>query len=364
MASPNNERMPQARRRARAAVTLKDVADRVGVTAAAASMALAGHGRISDRTREAVRRAADELGYVPSSAGRALRQQRSGAVALIVPNTSHHVFGHSYFMHVLTGLSTAANSHGAQVIVSTNADGAGGIGAYERVMRSGSADGAIVTSAAIGDPHLETLVALGLPVVLIGNFPYLPGAVSVGIDDVAATEQITGHLIDVHGRTNLVHVTGPLEHQAGLDRRDGFLRAVRRRGLDGPARIINGDFSETTGAEAIGSLLASGTRFDGVVFANDDMAFGGLQVLRAAAVQVPDDVAVAGFDDFGLARLTTPGITTVRVPAEEMARLAAEFLFAQIEGARSEGARFGGPAGPSRQQLPVTLVFRESCGCR
>lgn len=345
-------------RAARSAVTLKDVADRVGVTSAAASMALAGHGRISDRTRAAVRQAADELGYVPSSAGRALRKQRSGAVALIVPNTSHHVFGHSYFMHVLTGLSTAANAHGAQVIVSTNADDAGGIGAYERVMRSRSADAAIVTSAAIGDPHLEALVGLGLPVVLIGNFPYLADVVSVGIDDVAATEQITGHLIGGHGRANLVHVTGPLDHQTGLDRRDGFLRAVRSRGLGASARIITGDFSEKSGADAIRTLLASGTRFDGVVFANDDMAFGGLQVLRGASVGVPHEVALAGFDDFGLARLTTPGITTVSVPAEEMARLATERLFTLIDDAAPDGTA------PSRRQLPVTLTIRQSCGCR
>ena len=344
-----------ALRRTRSAVTLKDVAERVGVTAAAASMALAGRGRISDQTREAVRRAAAELGYVPSSAGRALRQQRSGAVALIVPNTSHHVFGHEYFMHVLTGLSTVANTRGAQVIVSTNADGAGGIGAYERVMRSRSADGAIVTSAAIGDPHLTGLVDLGLPVVLIGNFPYQPDAVCVGIDDVAATEQVTAHLLDAHQRRDLVYVTGPLDHQAGLDRRTGFQLALTSRGLDPSGRIIEGDFSEAAGAAAVQTLLASGLRFDGVVFANDDMAFGGLQVLKAAGRSVPDQVAVAGFDDFGLARLTTPGITTVRVPAEEMARLATECLFSLVDGLAVT---------PRRRQLPVTLTLRQSCGCR
>jgi LacI family transcriptional regulator len=336
-------------------VTLKDVADRVGVTAAAASMALAGRGRISDRTRAAVRRAADELGYVPSSAGRALRKQQAGAVALIVPNTSRHVFGHDYFMHVLTGLSIAANARGAQVIVSTNADEAGGIGAYERVMRSRSADGAIVTSAAIGDPHLAALVGLGLPVVLIGNFPYLPDAVSVGIDELGASEQITAHLLDGHGRSEPVYVSGPLDHQAGRDRRDGFVRALARRGLDPSGRIIEGDFSETTGAEAVRSLLASGLGFDGLVFANDDMAFGGLQVLKAVGCGVPGQVSVAGFDDFGLARLTTPGITTVRVPAQEMARLATDCLFALVEGA---------PVAPSRRELPVTLTIRQSCGCR
>ena len=103
-------------------VTLKDVAGLVGITPAAASMALSGNERISAKTRERVREAAAELGYVPSSAGRALRKQKAGAIALIVPNTSRHVFGHSYFMHVLTGVSAAANARDTQVLVSTSAD--------------------------------------------------------------------------------------------------------------------------------------------------------------------------------------------------------------------------------------------------
>ena len=102
-------------------VTLKDVAQKVGVTPAAVSMALSGHSRISRATADRVRAAAAELGYVPSSAAKALRKQRSGAIALIVPNSTQHVFGHSYFMHVLTGVSSAANERDVQVLVSTSA---------------------------------------------------------------------------------------------------------------------------------------------------------------------------------------------------------------------------------------------------
>ncbi|HEX4401681.1 MAG TPA: LacI family DNA-binding transcriptional regulator [Galbitalea sp.] len=338
-----------------ASVTLKDVAERVGVTSAAASMALSDHSRISEKTKEAVRKAAAELGYVPSSVGRALRNQRAGAIALIVPNTSQHVFGHSYFMHVLTGISTAANARDVQVLLSTTADtgAAGEVAAYERVVRSRSADGAIVTSAAVTDAGLEALVATGLPVVLIGNFPYLADAVTVGIDDIEASREITAHLLDVHGRSRLVHVTGPLDHQTGIDRRDGFVAAVEADGVGNRAVIIEGDFSEESGEAAVQKLLADGTEFDGIVFANDDMAFGGLAALKAQGVRVPEDVAIVGFDDFGLSRLTTPGITTVHVPAEEMARIATERLFELIAGSSD---------GPSHQHLPVVLVERESCG--
>jgi LacI family transcriptional regulator len=337
-------------------VTLKDVAQRVGVTAAAASMALAGHDRISDTTRAAVRQAADELGYVPSSAGRALRNQKAGAVALVVPNSAQHVFGHLYFMHVLDGVSEAANAHDAQVIVSTNADAEKGVVAYERVMRSRTADGAIVTSAAIDDTNVERLVASGLPVVLLGNFPYLPHGISVGIDDVAATRRVTEHLLADHGRRRLVHVTGTLDHQTGIDRREGFLAAVRAAGVEADARIVEGDLGEASGAAAMTALLderGSGAGFDGVVFANDDMALGGLRVLQQRGIDVPGAVSVVGFDDFGFARVTTPGITTIRVPAEEMARIATERLFDLVDDV----------AGWTRHELDVDLVRRGSCGC-
>jgi DNA-binding LacI/PurR family transcriptional regulator len=338
-------------------VTLKDVARRVGVTSAAASMALSGHDRISEKTREAVKRAADELGYVPSSAGRALRNQKAGTVALIVPNSSQHVFGHMYFMHVLTGVSEAANAHDTQVLVSTNSEEADGVAAYERVMRSRTADGAIVTSAAVDDDNIVKLVASGLPVVLIGNFPYLDDAVSIGIDDVTATRRITEHLIEVHGRRRLLHVTGTLDHQTGVDRRRGFLEAVEGAGAEGT--VLEGDLSEQSGALAIELALseASGAfGYDGVVFANDDMALGGMRILRSRGIDVPTDVSVVGFDDFGLARVTTPGITTVRVPAEEMARLATERLFRLIDGTDDAAA-------PSHHELPVEIVRRSSCGC-
>ncbi|MBN9374540.1 MAG: substrate-binding domain-containing protein, partial [Cellulomonas sp.] len=287
-------------------------------------------------------------------AGRALRRQRAGAIALIVPNTSHHVFGHTYFMHVLTGVSSSANAHDVQVIVSTNADEAGRASAFERIIRSGTADGVIVTAAPVDDANVETLVASGLPVVLLGNFPYLPEATSVGADDVAASRLVTEHLLTVHGRTRLLHVSGPLDHQTGIDRREGFLSALAGHGLADEAWVVEGDMSEESGAAAVVAALDSGRPFDGAVFANDDMAFGAMQVLRARGLDVPTDVAVVGFDDFGLARTTTPGITTMRVSAEQMARIDTDTLFAILAGQQ---------AGPLHQELPVQLVTRDSGGC-
>lgn len=334
----------------RSTVTLKDIAEQVGVSISAVSMALADHPRIGEVTKSRVIQAAGELGYVTNAAGRALRVNRVGAVALIVPNTSQHVFGHAYFMHVLTGVTQATNEADVQLLLSTNPDEIHGEVAYDRVMRAGWVDGAIVTSAAADDPGVRHLVSNGMPVVLLGRFPELPGAVSVSIDDIQASRLATEHLIESHGCTRLVHLSGPLNHRSAQDRREGFVAGCLAHGLDPVIR--EGDYSEASGALVACDLELAGC--DGLVAANDEMAFGAMGALAERGVRVPSDVAVIGFDDFGLSRVTTPSISTIRVPTVEMAALATRMLLGLVAGSRP---------GDLRTVLDVELVARESCGC-
>ncbi len=333
--------------------TLEDVARLAGVSRSAVSLALADSPRISVAKKVEIRATADRLGYVPSSAGRALRAKRAGAVALVIPNTSHHIYGHPYFTHLLVGVTEAAQAHGSVTLVATNDDGQGGVTAYERVLRSGAADGAIVTSAAAADPDVTRMVHSSFPVVLVGRFPNLPAALSVGIDDEGAARAITEHLLS-HGYRRMGHISGPLDHQAAIDRYAGFRRALTQLGEPTLQIHAEGDFSEESGRVAARKLLEQTPGLEAIFAANDEMAFGALLELRARGLSVPHDVALAGFDDFGISRLTTPGITTVAVPAEQLGRVAGEKLFACINGSE-----------PPDQHtvLPVELLIRESCGC-
>ena len=334
-------------------VTLRDIAEKVGLSVSAVSMALLDHPRIGAEAKARVRAVAAELGYVANSAGRALRARKADAVALIVPNTSQHVFGHYYFMHVLTGVSEVANERDVQVVLSTNPDESHGMVAYERVMRSGSVDGAIVTSASVDDDNIERLVASGLPVVLLGRFPYLPDAVSVGVDDFAAAFAATEHLITAHSRTSLVHVSGPLNHQSAIDRRDGFAAAVKQHEV--ASRVIEGDYSEQSGTIAGSIIRDLGSSVDGIVAANDEMAYGAMVQLVSHGRSIPEQISIIGFDDFGLSRVTTPSISTMHVPAQRMARLATERLFDVVAGKSFVGEH-------AHAVLPVEFVARQSCG--
>lgn len=332
--------------------TLEDVARLAGVSRSAVSLALRDSPRISVAKKAEIRATADRLGYVPSSAGRALRAQRAGAVALVIPNTSNHIYGHPYFTHLLVGVTDAAQAHDSVTLVATNDDDQGGVTAYERVLRSGAADGAIVTSAAAADPNVSRMVHSSLPVVLVGRFPNLPTALSVGIDDEGAARMVTEHLLS-HGYRRIGHISGPLDHQAAIDRYAGFRRALSQLGEPTLQVHAQGDFSEESGRLATRELLDQAPSLEAIFAANDEMAYGALLELRARGLSVPQDVALAGFDDFGISRLTTPGITTITVPAEQLGRTAGEKLFASIS--RSEPAEH-------HTVLPVELLVRDSCG--
>ncbi|TDD62688.1 LacI family transcriptional regulator [Kribbella antibiotica] len=328
-------------------VTLLDLAAHIGMSRSTVSMALSDHPEIAAATKERVRSAARELGYVTNSAARALRSQSAGAIALIIPDTGPLTLGHPYFMHLLVGVTEVCSSYNANVILSTN-QAENSVAAYERVLRSRAADGAIVTVAMVDDPNIRSLVDSGLPVVLMGNYPQLPDAVSVGIDDRAGAQQVTEHLIVEHNRQRLVHLGGPLGHQVTVERRSGFEQALIAAGITPPGDVWSGDFSEQSGRDLTRQLLATGQPFDAIVAANDEMAYGAIDELRGS------DIAVVGFDDFGLARTTTPAITTVRIPADDLARAATERLFQLIGGIR-----------PAQRQLtlPLEVVVRASCGC-
>jgi DNA-binding LacI/PurR family transcriptional regulator len=254
-------------------------------------------------------------------------------------------------MQLLVGLSEVLNARGASLLVSTNPDERHGVVAYERVLRSKAGDGAIVASAAVDDVNVLRLVDSGLPVVLVGHYPAIADAVSVAVTDVEGARAVTEHLRLSHGLKNIAHISGPMNHQTSIDRLAGF-RAGLGRGA-GKALVVAGDFGEESGRQATRELLDKQPGLQAIFAANDEMAYGALLELRSRGLRVPGDIALVGYDDFGVSRLTTPALTTVSVPASEVGRRAATRLLDLIEGIAQVG----------QETLPVTLTVRESCGC-
>jgi DNA-binding LacI/PurR family transcriptional regulator len=345
---------PSGDRHGRSA-TVKDVARLAGVSTGLVSMALADHPRVAAATKVVVRRAAEQLDYVPNSVGRALRSRRLGAIAIVIPHSSQHVFSHPYFVEILRGITGVANDHDLTVVLSTARDERDEEAAYLKILRSRRADGVIVASAAMTDPNVARLASSGYPVVFLGREPHDPRVVAVGIDDRVGADQAAEHLLAHHGCRRVAHLAGPLDHRSAADKLEGYRRALHRHGVPFDAHlVVEGDYSEESGARICEELLGRGARIDGIFAANDEMALGALQVLRDRGRHVPGDVALVGYDDIRLARVVQPALTTVHQPMAEIGRVAAERLVLMLDGQ---------PVEPPWVELPVELVVRQSCGC-
>ena len=189
-------------------------------------------------------------------------------------------------------------------------------------------------------------------VVLIGN--YAADVDAVAVEDVEGARAATEHLI-AHGRRAIAHISGPLNHQTAIDRLEGFRLALAQAGrsADGETAVVAGDFDEATGAIAARELFDRNPELDAIFAANDEMAYGALVEIRSRGLRVPDDIAIIGYDDFGVSRITTPAMTTISVPAAEVGRRATRRLLDILD----KRTPF------RREVLPVALTVRESCGC-
>jgi LacI family transcriptional regulator len=203
----------------------------------------------------------------------------------------------------------------------------------------------------VDDPLVEALTNSKIPFILVGRHPTNPKVSYVDVDNVNGVVTMMNHLFQA-GHRRIATITGPQNVIAGSHRREGYLSALRAHNVTPEdALIVEGDFSETGGYTAMQQLLPH--RPDAVFAASDIMAVGALRAIREAGLRVPEDVAVAGFDDMPFAARTEPPLTTVRQPIQRTGALVVETLIDLIEHPDSQ---------PQRIVLPVELIVRASCG--
>lgn len=335
-------------------ITLADVARLAGVSKTSASMALADSPRVAGETKVAVRKAAAELGYVPHFAASALRTQRADAIAVVLPHVAQHVFSHPVFIDLLEGISTVANELDLSVVLSTARSAEDESSAYSRITRGRLAAGVIVAAASVHDPNPGALQGDGYPVVVVGRMPRAAGVASVGIDDIGGAKAVVRHLIEVHGATRIGHVSGPLDHQSSIDKRDGYVKAVADAGLMlDPRLFFEGNYEEASGREAARAMLPHLKPGDAVFFANDQMAIGAMEEWHLAGLDIPGDVSVVSYDNHPMSRLAQPPLTTVGADMVGVGARALEQLHRLI----------AGETGLEHVEFPTGLIVRESCGC-
>ncbi|MDE2218744.1 MAG: LacI family DNA-binding transcriptional regulator [Gammaproteobacteria bacterium] len=328
------------------AATIKDVAMRARVSTASVSRVLNGSGAVTEPTRQRVLRAAQYLRYTPHEAARSLITRRTRTIGVLLPD----IHG-EYFSELIRGIDRAARLRGLHLLVSSSHGDAGEAALALRAM-NGRVDGVLVMSPYLNAKSLDAALPSTLPAVLLNTPEQAGRAPAFVIDDFGGAKAMVEHLRAL-GYQRIAHIAGPEGNYESAERLRGFQAALGRT-LSGRALVLAGNFTEESGYQAGQQLAAAAPRPDAVFAANDMMAIGCLLALREAGVRVPEDIALAGFDDIPIARYITPPLTTVRAQTTELGRQSLEELAHAIEDRES--------ARPDRHTLSTQLVIRESCG--
>jgi DNA-binding LacI/PurR family transcriptional regulator len=311
--------------------TLEQVAALAGVSRATVSRVVNGSPRVSPERRALVQQAIGKLGYVPNRAARSLVTRRSDSVALVVSEPETRVFAEPFFAGIARGVAATLAVTDLQLILLMAQDPA----QRERVVRyivNHHADGVLLASTHGDDPLPRRLSDAGVPTVLVGRPVGRVAASYVDADNRGGAREAVAYLA-ASGRRCIATITGPQDMSPGIDRLDGWQDALRAAGLPAEDRLVEtGDFSEDSGRQAMAALLGRVPDLDAVFAASDLMALGAMRTLKEAGRQVPDQVAVVGFDDSVLARHAEPQLTTVRQPIEEMGRQMTRLLLAKLAG--------------------------------
>ena len=325
--------------------TIEEVAAAAGVSRSTVSRVVNGSSAVSPEALESVRTAIAQLNYVPNRAARSLASRQTMAIALIVPEDTTRFFGDPFFASIVAGITGALSGSDYLLNLLVASDDPGN--KMTSFVRNGGVDGALVVSHHISDAFIAQIVD-AVPVVYGGRpAPVRESDYYVDVDNFGASRMVTEHLI-TRGCMRIATVSGPMTMLPAVDRIQGFRAALADAGLS-PFSEAEGDYTEESGARAVEQILEAGTP-DAIFVASDLMARGVLRGLRAAGLRVPEDVAVAGFDDSPVAAASDPPLTTIRQPMYGQGETMAKVLLARLAGGSPERITI----------LPTELVVRQS----
>jgi LacI family transcriptional regulator len=332
--------------------TIRDVARHAGVSSMTVSRVINDSASVSPETRGRVEAAIAELGYVPSRLARGLSARRSKTVAVIVPDVAN-----PFFTLIVRGAEDVARRAGHRVILcDTRAD----LDLEREVIEEMIAhrvEGIVI--APVSDHsrnHLRRLSKFGVPFVLIDRTVDGVDSDAVLGDSAGGARRLVEHLVSLgHRRIGLVIEAGDVS--TARDRRRGYEEALAAAGIPlDPALVAQSTVDPRGGFDGMSTLLALDERPTAVFTVNNLVALGAIEAVRAAGLEVPDDVALVCFDDIEYASRLYPFLTVMEQPAETFGTLSTQLLLDRIDG-----------RGPERRHvvvLPAEFVVRRSCGAQ
>ncbi len=326
------------------AAKLVEVARAAGVSPSTVSRILNGTAFVADAKRKAVQDAIATLGFHPNPVARGLRQGRRMTIGILAQNLESPFYGTTF-----RGITEALDGSGYSPLILGGPTLPDAEAARIELLLSRRVDGVIMITCRLPDEVLMRYSRM-VPIVVAGRDLHGPSLFSIKMDNVRGGELATAHLLEL-GHRRIAYLRGPEDHLDAVDRVKGYRRALRAaRVAYDPGLVIPAGFLSEDGHAAVERLLDSQRPFTAIFAANDECAYGVRLGLHRRGIRVPEDVSLVGFDDVPGSRFTTPPLTTVRQPLEEIGRRAARSLLDLLHRRK-----------PATADMPhVELVVRET----
>lgn len=329
--------------------TIKDVARAAGVAPSTVSRVLAGSSRISPETHEKVRAAMKELKYHPNAIARSLLTKSTNTVGLIIARPAEQAFTNPFFPELMRGIAAVLHEKGFNLMLTMADSPQEERAACLKLLRQRRVDGVVLTSGRIKDRLIDDLLAEEHSFVLVGRVPDLRPVSWVNNDNVAVGAMAVEHLVS-RGHRRIALINGPADMMVTIDRRQGYVEALRRAGLAVAEHYeVNGAFTREGGYRGMVQLLTLSDPPTAVFCTDDSMAVGALTALRERGLD--GAVALVGVNDDPLTALLDPPLSTIRIPVFDLGATAARMLV-DLLGGKVEG--------PRQVILPSQMVVRAS----
>ena len=313
-------------------VTIKDVAERCGVSPSTVSRVISKSPRISKATTERILACMDELGYYPNAIARSLARNKTGTIGVIMPTTSEEVFLNPFFPEAMRGITKAAAKADYDILLSSNSEKDEELKVIQNFIRSSKVDGIVLMSSKMNDECIEYLCEINFPFSLIGTPHVHAESVNhVDNDNIMAAYELTQHLRDI-GKKRIAMIAGDEQLTMTHDRVNGYKRAIDENHLVfNKDLLFTGSFDEETGNK-YGKIIAKlDEQPDAVIITDDLVAFGAVRAFEDLGVKIPEDIAIASFTTSVLSRYSSIPLTSVDVNPVSLGYSSVELLVDAID---------------------------------
>jgi Transcriptional regulators len=333
---------------------IKDVAKLANVSISTVSSVINNNKSVSDELRKRIEDAIKELDYQTSPVARSLKNRKSGTIGVILPNIAS-----IFFPELLNGIENTAYKYGYSIIYFNSHQNIDREKKYIEMLANYFVEGIIIDSSVDIDKgsdyirFLEKIIQKHkIPIISLERTLPNKRIGSVKVDNEYGGYLVTEHLIDM-GHKLIAHIAGHMGYPMSLDRISGYRRALQEHGLvyNEDLLIKSGDFSPVSGYNAMKELLKKGLPFTGVFAGNDQEAIGAIKAIKEEGLQIPQDIAVAGFDDISVASLVEPALTSISFSKFELGAMSVESL---IQSIRNPDLT------PGHEVLDINLTVRRS----